>query len=447
MSIWNKVLLVLIFLTAVFYTLLVSNRYKLEKQWCEKIAGLEKNLQDQTDAVARLRIEIDGDSLKTINPQSAASWKDLGLRAKLARLQARIRGRLWFDCRPPRGPQREDGRIQASFCIAPTIDKPRLIADIHLSQNTPIYVFDSGRAYVDPTAEAGNNPPPADEPAAQPMEFLGVFNVDSINKEAAEINISSVGTVTDAELQRMERSVSDGHSWVVCGDRLPVDSPDDIAFWLGGEDAALLEALPENVREHFLLPGMELADIMLPTGDVSGAVDGKRYPKDYEELLSSRYIARDELTLCNERRRAAVADLGSVIQMQFAAIGVPEIPEETLAKIGSKPEDAQAFADAFAKVKGEYKLETLIAQKERFTGSLAAMQSQRDLVKKRLDLAKTNVEGLRARIDDLLKANCGLAVKIAKSQFEAADKIIKASENVTASLDETTLVLPPKSEI
>ena len=444
MSIWNKVLLVLIFLTAVFYTLLVSNRYKLEKQWCEKIAGLEKNLQDQTDAVARLRIEIDGDPLKTIDPQTAASWDDLGLRAKSARLQARIRGRLWLGCHAPRSPQRENGRIQASFCIAATVDKPRQIADIQLSQNTPIYLFDSGQAYVDPAA--GNNPPPAGTPT-QPMAFLGVFNVDSINVDAAEINISSVGTVTDEELQRMERSVTDGHSWVVCGDRLPIDSPDDIAFWLGGADAKLLDSLPENVREHFLLPGMEIADMTLPTGDVSDAVDGKRYPKDYEELLSNRYISRDELTLCIERRRTNVADLDSVIQTQFASIGVPEIPEETLAKIGSKPEDAQAFAEAFAKVKEAYKLETFIAQKDRFAGSLAAMEHQRDLVKNQLDLAQSNVKGLRARIDELLKTNCGLAVKIAKSQFEAADKIIKQSENVTASLDDTTMLLPSNSEI
>ena len=118
MSIWNKVLLVLIFLTAVVYALLVSNRFRLEKQWGEKIAGLEKNLQDQTDAVARLRLEIDGDALKTIDPQAALAWNDLGLRSKLARLKARVRGRLWTDCHPPRSPQRENGRVQMSFCIA-----------------------------------------------------------------------------------------------------------------------------------------------------------------------------------------------------------------------------------------------------------------------------------------------------------------------------------------
>ena len=454
MSIWNKVLLVLIFLTAVVYALLVSNRFRLEKQWGEKIAGLEKNLQDQTDAVARLRLEIDGDALKTIDPQAALAWNDLGLRSKLARLKARVRGRLWTDCHPPRSPQRENGRVQMSFCIAPN-DKPRQIADVHLSQNTPVYLFDSGTPYVDPAAQstAAQNPAsqnPADAAGevkpSQPMEFLGIFNVDSINEEAAEINISSVGTVTDAELQRLERSVSGGNSWVVCGDRLPVDSPDDIAFWLGA-DTALAEALPENLRTHLLLPGMSVAEIILPTGEVSAATDGKRYPRDYEELLASRLTLRDELTLCVNRRKAIQSELESVIRTQFAAIGVDAVPQEALDKIGPTPEDAQAFADSFAGAKAAYKLETLIAQKNRCTSLRESMQNQRDLVKKRLDLAVESVAGLQARIDTLLKTNCDLAVKIAKSQFEAADRIIEQSENVTAVNGDAALALPPKSDI
>lgn len=605
MSIWNKVLLVLIFLTATFYAVLISNRFVLNRQKEEEIAGLEKRRLDESSAVAKLRGDLNGDPLKEVK-----SWDDCGLNLKMTRLSQLIRGRMLVDCQAMRAPANKDGVVSTSFCLS-SVDKPRLFADIHLSQDTMVYLFDSGSPL--PKGGEGEAAPAAEgKTAGRPARFLGIFTVESINDEAKEINIVSVGTVTQAEEARMAESVRGGNSWIVCLDRLPVDSPDDLAYWLGGEDKELLAtAFPEKDHAYFLKSAMTAKDLMthlegdidsidledsaetpvdteaapeveipadtpadspveaptspavqslftleltaddlfgptqtenaaaksLPTdlfsadevaeapaaeeavsvpkpavesGDLFGPVEPEnvaaaeqpvdlfsgdagptaeavaekadipaeapkkaeevvknapaevpsdpladttetvdkkwRIPVDYEYLLSKRLAKRDELDLAILHREAATEDLDEVILSQLAMIGYPEVPKETLAMIGPTQDDAAPFAKKFAETKASFKVETFMAKKERFTDEVTAMESQRDLVKKRLDQATDFVAKIRDRITALVKENADLAGEIAKDQFEAADRIVKKSE-VAASAGDISMDVPAKRDI
>lgn len=494
MNIWNKVFLVLLFLTAAFYTVLMANRYKLTRQWEEKIVKLDKEIVDLQTTVAKLRVEIDGDPYQTVT-----TWDDMGLRVKMDHLTELMNGRVWVNCFAPRAPARNGQKVNLSFCIAST-DRPRIFSDLHLAENTAIFIFDSGQ--VRP-AEGEGAPAASGEEGAAPeaSRFLGVFHVDSVNAEANEINISSVGVFGDDDFDRLDDSVTQNHSWIVYSDRLPIDSPDDIAFWLADPENAVGKTLSAEAKVHFAKKALTPEEMLAapaentveeftldePAADENTAeadelaadgpavdentaetdelaADGeqvsgepistadipsdKRFPVNYELALWRRFTKRDVLTLLIMKRESVLADLRKIICDQLVAIGLPEIPEETLAQLGPTPEEAQAVAKEYIQQKAARQIEDKIAQKKRLVEYVEKMSFQRDFVRKRLDVVTDVVERLQKRIDQLLKENCDLALKIAQAQFEAAEKAIQKSENVAVQVKgDSASISAPKSDI
>lgn len=499
MNIWNKILLFLIFVTAAFFAVLVSNRFKLTAQWEEKLLTQDKNLADLTSQVAQLRGAVFGDSL-----EESTAWEKMPLEVKMHKLESLRGGHLWIHCVSPQAPQRDGINIRTSFCLEPT-SRPRQHSDMAFSQNAVAFVFDSGN----PPVEDGKTAD-ATEAAAQ---FLGAFTINDFHAEANEVIVTSVGAVSDMEYQRIEQSVQGGNEWFVYVDRLPYDSPDDIAEWLSGPDSKIAAVLPDAIRDFFLnraipadsvlaedgesvdeieldlnndptapetapeavpedtvaedtpddagantdvaenaAPDSAEAEVVLDDADggvpaVAEASEGERYPIDYMELIQRRLLQRDVLSLAIMKHKSNLEDLRNVICDQLAAIGLPEVPEDVLAKIGPSSEEATAIAKKYVETKAATAIETKIAQKQALNKRLEAAVAERDFVQNRLELALKTVSGLQRRIDELLVSNCDLAVKIAKAQFEAADKIIKKSESVTAVNGDSTMLLLPHREI
>lgn len=481
MNIWNKILLGLIFVTAAFFAVLVSNRFKLTRQWEEKLLSQEKNLTDLTTQVAQLRGDIYGDSL-----DPATTWETMALDAKMHKLESLRAGHLWVHCVSPQAPQRDGINVRTSFCLEPTA-RPRQHLDVVFSQKAVVFVFDSGKKL--PVEGAAPN---SDESPEQAAVFLGAFTIDNFNSEANEVVITSIGTVSDAEYQRLEESAAGGNEWFAYVDRLPSDSPDDIADWLSEPENKIAALLPDEIRAFLLkraiaadqvvandassVDEMQLdlgdenvnvdataadnaADSAAESGDVvlaeaeGGAVavaeapEGTRYPSDYMDILERRLLVRDVLSLAIMKHHSNLKDLRHVICDQLAAIGLPEVPEEVLSKIGPTADEATAIAKRYVETKNAALIQTKIAQKEELSKRLEAAAAECDFVKQRLTIAIETVTRLQNRIDLLLVQNCSLAVKIAKAQFEAADKIIKKSENVTAVNDDSAMLLLPRGDI
>lgn len=501
MNIWNKILLGLIFVTAVFFAVLVSNRYKLTKQWEEKLLSQEKNLTDLTTQVAQLRGDIYGDSL-----DAATTWETMALDAKMHKLESLRAGHLWVHCTSPQAPQRDGINVRTSFCLEPTT-RPRQHSEVVFSQKAAVFVFDSGKKQP-----ADGAAPDPNDPTETAAVFLGTFTIDNFNPDANEVVITSIGTVSDAEYQRLEESAASGNEWFAYVDRLPCDSPDDIAGWLSEPDNKIAPLLPDDIRAFLLKRGIaadqvvaddtssvdemqldltgdngaanapadttppadtadnadtavadntadnaangaaESDDVVLADAEggavaVAEAPEGTRYPSDYMDILERRLLFRDVLSLAIMKQQSNLQDLRHVICDQLAAIGLPEVPEEVLSKIGPTAEEATAIAKRYVETKNATLIKTKIAQKEELTKQLEAAVAERDFVKSRLDRVMETVGRLQNRIDELLVQNCSLAVKIAKAQFEAADKIIKKSENVTAVNGDSTMLLLPRSDI
>ncbi|MDO5567462.1 MAG: hypothetical protein Q4G59_12445, partial [Planctomycetia bacterium] len=223
MSVWNKVLLVLILLTGVVHLQLASQRYMLAKEWEGKISKLEKQLSDTESSVAKLNAEVYGDRFDV-----EQKWEKMCPAAKLARIKSVLPGSLWANCAVNEKSLKVSGEsVSASFVLAPQYEVTGV------RQNGIVYVFDSGSPVVAMNTGSAEGAPAADSGDAAQEEkskeyketynsapvFLGVFKISGLNK--TEISLSSVTTCTEEDVAKINQSIKSKNSWIVCADRLP----------------------------------------------------------------------------------------------------------------------------------------------------------------------------------------------------------------------------------
>lgn len=446
MNIWNKVLLVLIFLTALVYVVLVSNRFNLAKEWEEKLVKQDREIQNLSDEVAKLKVDLYGQPLKEVE-----TWDDMGLIARMNKIHSLIPGKIWTDCLPSNVSGMDGGVIKVDFTIPPT-GIVRQYGDMKLGTDTLIFAFDSGLPYVSESGNGGTENDSAAEP--QKGQFLGFFTVDQINAETGEFNIQSIGTVIDDQKRWIQESLDAGRSWIIYEDRLPVDSPNDLAYWLAKEpDGPFAKTLSEEDKAYFSrkslrFPSLNLDELNLESAVQSGQVvpetlvvqlqnvtlpENERLSDNYDAVLLRHYYQMDDLNVMIARATKSIDNLNHVIANQLAMIGLDAVPAEVIDQIGQEAGDL--LAAILPQAKGSFNAETFIQKKENAAAQLAEMESQRDLVKTRLDLTSDCVIKIGERLNYLVKENARLAQEIAKALFEASDKIIQRSENVTAQIN------------
>ena len=442
MNIWNKVLLVLIFLTALFYVVLVSNRFNLAKEWEEKLAKQDNEIQNLTDAVAKLKIDLYGEPLK-----AAETWDDMGLVAKMEKINALNPGKVWTDCRPANVEGLEGNDVLTAHFTIPPTGIARQYGEMKLGANDLIYVFDSGFS-----ADTENTDPNASGTGAatevQKAQFLGFFTVGEIT-DPGDFTLQSVGTVTDDQKKRIQDSLDSGRSWTIYEDRLPVDSPNDIAYWLEKEpDSPFAKTLSDEDKAYFLQKSLSFDELNIAVDAAAGETsqdeliarlnglmipENKRISDNYEAVLLRKTQEMDSLNVFIARSAKSIENLNRVIGDQLAMIGLDAVPEEIVTKLGQ--EGADILAAILPQAKAAFNSPTFIVKKDQAAAKLAVMEKERDMVKSRLDLSLDCVKKIGQRLDYLVKENARLATEIAKAQFEASDKIIQKSENVTVQVN------------
>ncbi len=424
MSVWNKVLLVLILLTGVVHLQLASQRYMLAKEWEDKISKLEKKLSDTETSVAKLNAEVYGDRYDVIQ-----EWHKMSPAAKLTRIRSLLPGSLWANCEVNDKAFKVTGdSVTASFKLAPQYEVTGI------RPNGIVYVFDSGSPVVaaapvgsennvdapaapeaSADAQEAPNAPKAEKLVSVPV-FLGIFKISALNK--TEISLTSVTTYTESDISRITESIKNKNSWIVCADRLPIDSPDCIVDWLR-ENPQLTEFLPSEMGAYFNRGSFVSSDITkFKAEELDSASMGKsRFAIDYNYILEQEYTKRDLFIAMIKRKQNCLADINTVLVDQLVMMGIeikPEVNELTDKVL-------------YSKVKAGNKLETIVAKRDRTKSELAAAEKERDFVKTKLDNASATLASIKAESDRLLAENCDLAVKIAKAQFMAAKRILQAS--------------------
>lgn len=415
MSIWNKVLLVLIALTTAAFVVFASNRFNLEKDWTAKIAAKEKELANVLAQVSKLQEEIYGSPLN-----SSQEWDDLSLTAQLHRIRSLFNGVVWVNCEALNLAQ-NGTKVTSSFMLPSQYDYNGV------RQSGLVYLFDTGTPFVaNDLSTAVGSLAKTDEDvslSSNPATFLGVFQIDRINR--SEISLSSVVTMSKDEVDALNKSVKARNSWFVVPDRLPIDSPDTFVAWKDSSPA-FIESLTSGDKEFFdcsLLDFDELAT--LPLGKTVSADGQSRVPLDFSFLCRNGFTRRDELNVALKRKNAALSDMNSVVIAQRVALGT-DLPANIITMIDS---------DLYNQAKQANLYPTYQEVKEDRTNRLASMEMQRDLVKDRLAVVTDYQKKMQDRIDDLLRKNNELAVAIAQTQFQALKKILNRNAGNTEVYD------------
>ncbi len=433
MSVWNKVLLILLVITGIVYVWLNSQRFLLNKNWEEKLVKLEKQYEDLLTEVDKLKVEIHG------NPQNKEmDWEKLGFQAQSDRIRILFggywqyrntenkeaikrcgsvaAGKVWVNCEPKQMVNNK-GVVTTSFLLGPNYDWH----GVH--ENGLVYVFDSGSKFqvnnksdVSPEKEITDQTTPGTGSI-----YLGAFRV--VNIKNFEVSLTSVTTLNEAEIARIDQSVKAKQSWIICVDRLPSDSPDDMITF-SKMNPKFVATLSEQDKEYFAKTSYTPTELMeLPPAEMNKADELKRVPVDYTFLLEKAFIKRDAINTIIARKEGALNNINIVLVDQLVAMGT-EISAEV------KPFVNQAIYD---QKKKDNKLETWSGQQTRLTSELATMTQQRDFVKSKLDKAKETVLELRNQIAVLVKENLSLAAKAARAQIQAAERIQKASVQTASS--------------
>ncbi|MBR5626756.1 MAG: hypothetical protein IKW74_03945 [Thermoguttaceae bacterium] len=399
MNVWNKVLIVLLCVTSLIFFWLVAQRFVLGKTWEEKIVKLDKDLEAAQLAVDNLTREIFGDSLNT-----ERSWAAKGLKQQLEYIRGLQNGTVWTNCEPINISQ-AGNQVTVSYLL------PGGYAATHVQKNGLVYIFDSGVALDS-----------ASETAETASQFLGTFWIESVND--MQVSLVSVGSMTQAEVDAINNSIQKQNGWIACADRLPVDSPNDIAAWSSDEKSMVLFSSED---QQFLA---------LAEGTVDEAATGqKRLSRDFEYELKKKFIDRDDQNTLFARRQVALTDLNQVVIDQLVSIGA-DVPAEIAELISQESLNTALAAN---------KTETYAAQKERLTEEAAAMVHERDLVKSSLDRAEAELKATEAKIAGLLQANVKMAAEIAQAEIENAEKIILDSEERTAARDDSAMIIQQKA--
>ncbi len=490
----NWVTIVLLILTGIFYFVLLSNRFSLGRDREEKIAKQEKQIEDKTREIEKIRQDIFGVPLKS---GEEWEWNRMGLVAKSDKLDSLVPGKVWTICQPGQFSGIDSGpELELHFTVYPAEGGARTSESVKVGEKDLVYIFDKGIPFPGEPADP-NAAPPAEpsEAAPESAKFLGIFTVTGIKEPAAapaaesegesavpaagpyEYTVKSIGVVPREQREQIAESVSADHAWIVCEGVLPIDSPTDISVWLREyPESPFSKSLSDEARAFFEKTTYgTAADLEEFNAALTEAKDdrslqmfaeppeGKRYPDRYDTQILREYFLRDKLIILTARGESSKEDLDQVISDQLTMLGCAAVPgteawdadPDQIETFNGLDEDRRAefeeksasVLEAYRKIGGEglehiasllpsaqngFQSETFADQKRDAVEKRGAMFAQRDIVKRRLDTSERTVEQVEARIDQLVGENAGLGRSIAEAQFEAADAAVQRAGSVAA---------------
>lgn len=432
MNVWNKVLMALVTIMCVVFGVLASNKYALTKQQEANLAKLESDLAKAQADVQQLQYEIFGSPEKAVK-----DWKELALTARLAYVRNLQNGESFGNCQPVEARIDEEN---ASSTIAFGIDPSDKTTAFRTG--AVAFVFDSGAQVVkkaaagsadadsdadatdvaanDSAADSDDESAAAVAAAANPYVFLGAFKVTGASD--VQVKLESIGNASADELAALKESARSGRSWVVYVDRLPMDSPADVAYF-ESEQPARASVLPADTAS-FVTMGFTPEDVDA-IAEGSAIAAESRFPVDFQGLLENAWTTRDQENVLNARNTLALSTLTNIIADQFVAIGDKVVDEDVLA--------FQDWDDVYAAAVARKKVDSWRESIEKTEAALDRMNGYRDLVKKTLDAALEGVADCQAAIDLLIADNAKKAASIAYAQFLALEKIEAESKTVSNS--------------
>ena len=306
MSVWNKVLVGLIFCASLVFFYTAARMVKTHKYWRE----LEQQFSDKLEALKEQdRKLVEADELED---------KTFGIQRSQAELQRMLinRGRVWEKCEP----QKVDAKTgQVSVNIDP--------ATPNLTGKMVVYVFE------DPEGAKGGR-------------YVGEFKVTDVGDHS--VQLAPTESLLDSELKRVASSKG---PWLIY-ELMPVDRHDVFADLSDEEKKGLL---PEVSVVEYLKDGQTAQ-----AGDPKECVvDGKyqRRLRDYKEIFKT---CRAERTLYVDMVAALQRDAQYLTEAYDDARKQVQFAEQEVAVLRS--DKATALKEEKAVVQHRANLQAMLAR-------------------------------------------------------------------------------------
>jgi len=367
MSIWNKVLLGLIFVASIAFFVLGARALQTHKYWGEQVLKLETELAE----AAKSRREME-DEVRQLA---------VGLHGQLI-----DRGRVWYGCRPQQV-SAETGEVS----VMTDFPDPNGI-----EAQTVLWVFDE----VD--CQKGGS-------------YLGQFTVAAVGGQSNRLlQLKPCMRMSQEQRQRLQQSqATNGVTWALY-ETMPADNHQSFA----GLDAEQLKALlPERSVEEYIMDGqLATLEAIKQRGlqgnvfkvDETGEIVKRTEPEDIQkkgleveveaENEQGRYVRQlrdyEELFRQYDLQRAALVDKWDATTRENSYI---------------------------AKVLDDAKLQLQYRQneKDRLKADRTKYFQERDVALAHLEAVRGKLAAIRAAIEEAIKTNQAMAGEIARIQQEA----------------------------
>lgn len=265
MSIWNKVLVGLIFVASIAFFYMAARTMKTHQHWRE----LAKKFERRIDQVHKDNVKLfEGKE----NPNDLSEMGVRQLRMELNKLLV-DRRRAWFQCSPRAKLNRQEGTGE----IVITTDQPDPNG---IAVGTVLYVFEEADV-------------------RQKGRYLGEFKVSKADEQQKSVTIVPTSRLTPRELKRLGEAKQPWEMYEL----LPRDNHDVFASLSDDDKKAMLRELSAASLNEYFLDGQ-------PAGKDDPAervVDGKyvRMIRDYEVLFG---VMKAKYTLLVDQVDAATRD-------------------------------------------------------------------------------------------------------------------------------------------
>jgi len=376
MNIWNTVFLVLILLLAVVGVFFAGQEMKIQKEWRQGIAGLEKKIPE-TEKKAEDLLAGSAPTKKT----DEKTFAEMGLEELKAKLQMMVfeRKKAWFGCQP--GNINAEGTALAAQPLGG--DKPATAAD----KLRPVTLVEVKLVISEPKNDNGEVQPPDglagivylfdegpkrddDEgPKRSSGSFLGRFTVKSIDKTQVgyQVTLNAANELNENEVEQIKKSSKS--TWAVYL-AVPMDRHDGIFDRVTEEGLETL--IPKEVQKEFANPDRQL--------------------RDFDELLTAAFQRRVQLQLDIESANSQIAKLNQSLE------------------ISNKEQDS-------------LRLDIELAKKQ-----VAEMEVQRKAVADKLSELDATISDIKEKTEFEQKRNEWFVSKIAEYQLKVAEIIEKKAD-------------------